>query len=189
MSLTMIRSTDPMTPQSREKITTLSDPEQPRAVWFLGSLVRMPLVGAETGDTLAVLEHNGDRGYSAPMHRHTRDDETFIVLDGSLHVVSDDVHLAATSGTTLFLPRGTLHGFVVQSPSAHFLTVHTPGGFDAFTAEAGSPAVIAADGMPAATDEDKPTSQELAAIAARYGIEIVGPPPALPETDAPVALR
>jgi quercetin dioxygenase-like cupin family protein len=178
-----------MTIDNREPITTLSDPERPRAVWFLGSLVRMPLVGAETGGSLAVLEHNGDRGYSAPMHRHRRDDETFIVLDGSLHVVSDGAQLAATSGTTLFLPRGTLHGFVVQSPSAHFLTVHTPGGFDAFTAEAGSPAMIDADGRPSAAAEGMPTPQELTAIAARYGIEIVGPPPALPETDAPAPLR
>ncbi|GGF31585.1 hypothetical protein [Subtercola lobariae] len=46
-----------------------------------GSLVTMPLRGEDTAGQLAVLEHNGERGYSAPMHRHTFDDETFVVLD------------------------------------------------------------------------------------------------------------
>lgn len=172
-----------MTTEFAAQGTVVSDPAAPRGIWFLGSLVRMPLSSDETGGQLAVLEHNGPRGYSAPMHRHLRDDETFIVLEGTLHVVSDGQAYKATAGSTLFLPKKTLHGFVVEQGTAHFLTVHTPGGFDTFTAEAGHEVIL--DGTEKAHEPPAgitpPTREELTRIAVKYGIEIVGPPPALPE--------
>src|ERR1700712_3554534 len=125
-----------------EPQTLLSTPEAMEGIWFLGSLVKVPLNSADTGNSLAVLEHSGERGYNAPMHRHTFDDETFIVLDGSIHAVVDGETYKATAGSTLYLPKGTLHGFVVESSRAHFLTVHTPGGFDTFTAEVGTTVTI-----------------------------------------------
>ena len=155
-----------------------SNPDSPRGIRFLGSIVRMPLSSEQTGGGLAVLEHNGERGYSAPMHRHLRDDETFVVLDGNLHVVCDGRVFEATAGTTLFLPRRTLHGFIVTSGPARFLTIHTPGGFDAFTLEAGHEVELNDSSLP--TGLTRPTREELTTIAAKYGIEIVGPPPALP---------
>jgi quercetin dioxygenase-like cupin family protein len=172
-----------MTTEITTARTVVSDPDTPRGIWFMGSLVRMPLGSDQTADRIAVLEHSGPRGYSAPMHRHLRDDETFIVLEGTLHVVSDGQAYRATAGTTLFLPKRTLHGFVVEEGTAHFLTVHTPGGFDAFTAEAGHEVVL--DGTEKAHEPPAgitpPTREELTRIAVKYGIEIVGPPPALPE--------
>jgi quercetin dioxygenase-like cupin family protein len=163
--------------------TVVSGPDATRGIWFMGSLVRMPLSSEQTAGQLAVLEHSGPRGYSAPMHRHLRDDETFIVLEGTLHVVSDGLAYRAAAGSTLFLPKNTLHGFVVEQGTAHFLTVHTPGGFDAFTAEAGHEVLL--DGTEQAHEPpvgiNAPTREELTRIAVRYGIEIVGPPPALPE--------
>ena len=81
-----------------------------KGIWFLGSLVKVPLSSADTGNSLAVLEHSGERGYNAPMHRHTFDDETFIVLEGSIHAVVDGETYKPGAGSTLYLPKGTLHG-------------------------------------------------------------------------------
>lgn len=153
-----------------------------RTISFLGSLIKMPLTSEETDGQLAVIEHSGARGYSAPMHRHQFDDETFIVLEGKIHVVSDGEIYKAEAGATLFLPKKTLHGFVVENGPAHFLTVHTPGGFDAFTADVGTlvdPETLTGDFSPQLLPQ--PSREELTAIAAKYGIEIMGPPPVMPE--------
>jgi len=72
------------------------------------------------------------------------------------------------------LPRQLPHAFVVTSPQARFLTLHTPAGFDEFTLAAGSPAVAPFEEPP---DELPPDPAVLAATAASYGIEILGPPP------------
>jgi hypothetical protein len=66
------------------------------------------------------------------------------------------------------------HAFVVTSPQVRYLTVNQPAGFDDFVLEVGTPAT--ADGPPA--DELPRTPAELAEIARRHDIEILGPPPA-----------
>ena len=50
----------------------------------LGLRLRMRLTGHDTAGSLALIEHVGRRGTGTPVHRHTREAETFIVLDGDL---------------------------------------------------------------------------------------------------------
>ena len=145
-----------------------------QAVWFLGALVTVRADGKATGNQLAILEHAGERGYSSPLHSHQADEETFFVLEGELRVEVGGKASAAGPGSVAFLPRQLPHAFVVTSPQARFLTFHTPAGFDAFTVAAGTPAV--SDHPP--IDELPPDPAELARLAAKYGIEIIGPPPA-----------
>ncbi|MEB3980910.1 cupin domain-containing protein [Mycobacterium sp. 663a-19] len=148
-------------------------PEVQRAVWFLGGLIRIRAGADATARNLAVLEHQGERGYGSPVHRHLADDETFFVIDGELRVeVSGEAH-AVGAGAVAFLPRQLPHGFVVTSPQARFLTLHTPAGFDRFTLAAGSPVTGTVMGPP---DEVPPDPAALAELAASYGIEVVGPP-------------
>ena len=149
-------------------------PEVQQAVWFLGALVRVRASGEATAGSLDVLEHQGERGYSSPLHRHLAQEETFFVLDGELRVeVGGEAH-AAGPGAVAFLPRQLPHAFVVTSPQARFLTLHTPGGFDRFTLAAGTPAAGTTTMPP---EEVPPDPAALAAMASSYGIEIMGPPP------------
>ena len=70
-------------------------PEAQQAVWFMGALVRVRAGGNATAGKLAVLEHQGERGYSSPLHRHLADEETFFVLDGEVRVeVGGEAHPA-----------------------------------------------------------------------------------------------
>ena len=143
-------------------------------MWFLGALVRVRASGDATAGSLDVLEHQGERGYSSPLHRHLAQEETFFVLDGELRVeVGGEAH-AAGPGAVAFLPRQLPHAFVVTSPQARFLTLHTPGGFDRFTLAAGTPAAGTTTMPP---EEVPPDPAVLAAMASSYGIEIMGPPP------------
>ena len=154
---------------------TVLGPEEQRAVWFLGALVRVRTSGDATAGSLAVVEQSGERGYGSPLHNHTRDEETFLVLEGELRVEVDGAATAAGPGVAAVLPRDLPHAFVVTSPHARFLTVHTPAGFDEFTLAVGDPAT-SFDGPP--PDAAPPDPAELTRIAADYGIEILGPPPA-----------
>ncbi|MFD0485555.1 cupin domain-containing protein [Kineococcus sp. GCM10028916] len=156
-----------------------SDPDVQRAVWFLGALVTTQLDSAETSDCLAVLEHRGRNGYNSPLHRHLHDDETFLVLDGSVELVADGEEYTAQAGSTIFLPKHTVHGFVVASAAARFLTLHNPGGFDRFTNQVGVPTLVDAtrSDLTPPPEVVAPTPEELTRIAAGYGIEILGPPP------------
>ncbi len=157
-------------------VPAILTPGEQRAVWFLGALIRVRAGGSATGGQLAILEHTGQRGYSSPLHRHKADEETFLILDGELRVEVAGQAVRAGPGTAAVLPRQLPHAFVVTSPQARFLTLHTPAGFDEFTLAAGSPARAPFE-EPA--DELPPDPAALAATAASYGIEILGPPPSL----------
>lgn len=81
----------------------------------------------------------------------------------------------ARAGAFAFLPRQLPHAFVVTSPQTRFLTLHTPAGFDQFTLAAGTSVDATSTPPP---DELPPDPSTLATMAAAYGIEILGPPPA-----------
>ncbi|AEY86045.1 cupin domain-containing protein [Streptomyces olivaceoviridis] len=151
----------------------LTDPDTQEAVRFLGGLVRMRARAADTAGAYALLEHTGERGYMSPLHLHESDEETFLILDGTLRVeVGNEVRSVGAGGLAL-LPRGLAHGFVVTSPTARFLTLHTPGGgFDAFVADVGVPF----DGTVPPEAGPGPDPEELTRLAAAHGIQIVGPP-------------
>ena len=86
------------------------------------------------------------------------------MLEGVLTVcVGEDVH-RASAGTCLFLPRGTDHGYAVESADARLLVVLAPAGLEGFVGEA--EASLGGDGV-----------ERLIAMAARYGIAITGPAP------------
>jgi quercetin dioxygenase-like cupin family protein len=154
-------------------VPAILTPEAQQAVWFLGALIRVRVGGDATGGTLAVLQHQGGRGYSSPLHRHDADEETFLVLEGELRVEVDGQSRNAGPGTAALLPRKLPHAFVVTSPQAVFLTIHTPAGFDQFTLEAGA----AANATEPPSADLPPDPAALAAMASRYGIQILGPPP------------
>lgn len=161
--------------QSRlARVPAILTPEEQRAVWFLGALIHVRAGGDSTGGQLAILEHAGPRGYSSPLHRHDADEETFFILDGDVRVEVGERAFSAGPGTVAFLPRRLPHAFVVTSHQARFLTLHTPAGFDEFTLAAGSAAAPPFEDQPRGLSLDPAA---LAATAASYGIEILGPPP------------
>jgi quercetin dioxygenase-like cupin family protein len=155
--------------------SALLSPETRQTLWFLGSLIQIRAGADATGGRLAIVEHQAERGLASPVHRHRVDDETFLVLEGELRVEVDGRARAAGAGAVAFLPRGLPHAFVVTSPQARYLTIHTPAGFDQFAIAAGT-SVGQTSAPP--VDELPPDPAALAAMAAEYGIEILGPPPA-----------
>ncbi len=73
----------------------------------------------------------------------------------------------------MYGPRGIAHTFTVTSSEARFLLVTEPAGFEGFMRTLSEPALSLTVPPPAT---EPPDFERLAATAAEYGIEILGPP-------------
>ena len=72
-------------------------------------------------------------GQGVESHVHEGEDDSFLVLEGTLSLtVGDDRRdLRAGAGTFVLVPAGTPHAIVNAGPTdVRFLNVHAPGGFD-----------------------------------------------------------
>jgi quercetin dioxygenase-like cupin family protein len=159
-------------------MTAISEPETTDSVWFVEELVRVHLDGERTGGAFGLSEHEGRGGDMTPLHVHQRDDETFYVLDGRLTLFTAGAEpIELGPGEVALAPKGVPHARRIDSERARYLVIGSPAGFEAFLREAGEPAP--ANALPPAGRPIDPGA--LAAVAARHGIEILGPPGTLPE--------
>jgi quercetin dioxygenase-like cupin family protein len=146
-------------------------------LWFTDGLVRIHLSGEETGGEFSVLENNVPQGDMPPLHVHHEEDEIFHVLDGEVSFFLPGQEVSLAPGQTFLGPRGVPHTFRVESETARVLVYCVPARFDGFVR-------AVADHAP--TEELPPRGRPIdpeafAATAAEFGIEILGPPGALPE--------
>jgi mannose-6-phosphate isomerase-like protein (cupin superfamily) len=155
-------------------MATRLDRGQP--LWFIDNLVHVLIDGDASGGRLALAEERGRRGEMPPLHVHHRDDEAFYVLDGELSLFVAGEQLSLGSGQAAFAPRGVPHSYRVESEEARWLVITTPAGFESFVREVAEPAP--GDELPPAGRPHDPAA--LAEAAANVGIEILGPPGALP---------
>jgi len=69
-------------------------------------------------------------GDEPPLHVLKNEDEWFYILEGEMSFhVGGETH-KGTAGAFVSFPRGIPHTFTVESPSARFLLMNTPGGFE-----------------------------------------------------------
>jgi quercetin dioxygenase-like cupin family protein len=143
----------------------------------LGLRLRLRLTGEDTAGSLALIEHTGRGGAGTPLHRHTREAETFFVLNGDLDGWSDNKHTVVSAGDTLFLPAGSEHAFRVRSDTARFLLLITPAGFERFFITSGTLSDPETDLPPVPGPPPPEAIERLAQILRDYGVSITGPPP------------
>lgn len=128
----------------------------------LGSFgVRFLLDAAQTGGALALVEHPvPPRTLAAPLHRHAREDEYSVVLEGELTVLLGDAVHVARVGDVVRKPRGEWHTFwnATDAP-CRFLEIVAPGGFERFFARL-------------ADDPEAMAGESAAALDAAFGIEV-----------------
>ena len=147
------------------------------SIWFLDTLIRVHARGGDTGGRFGLVESVAPPGHQPPPHVHHREDEAFYVLEGELELHTADKTVTLGPGGFRTAPRGVPHTFRVTSDGpARWLVLSSPAGFEAFVDEYGEPA--AADELPVL--DAPPDVERLVAVAARHGIEILGPPGMLP---------
>ena len=148
-------------------------PGQGDPLWFMGALLTIKASAETTGGSLGMIECLAPRGHGSPLHAHQREDEWFYVVEGELTLWVGGETIVAPAGSFVFGPRNVPHTFLVSSDEARFLLVTQPGGFEEFTRAIGEPAPRLELPPPATEPPDVAAMTE---VAARFGIEILGPP-------------
>ena len=141
--------------------------------WSFGALATIKASAKTTNGRVAVIELIAPRGAGSPLHVHHNEDEWFYVTEGALTFWVGGRVIRAPAGTFVYGPRDIPHTFIVSSPQARFLLVTEPGGFEKFMRELSEPALTPTPPPPAS---EPPDLQRIVATAAKYGIEILGPP-------------
>ncbi|MCV2881779.1 cupin domain-containing protein [Actibacterium sp. XHP0104] len=145
-------------------------------LWFLNTRVSIAVPASAGSDGLSVIHHHAPFGDSPPLHIHDTEDEVFHLLSGRIRFTMGDRIVSAQAGQTLIAPKGVAHSYFVDSPEgAQWMTVTTPGDFEALVREVARPATSA--GLPA--PHGPPSEAEAAALTeacARHGIRLVGAP-------------
>jgi quercetin dioxygenase-like cupin family protein len=141
--------------------------------WFDGVLASVKAARESTAGRVAVTEQLAPRGSGSPLHVHRNEDEWFYVIEGELTFWVGGEVITATAGSFVYGPSDIPHTFTVSSEQARFLLVVEPAGIENFVRAIGEPARQHAI-PPAATEP--PDVERLVAVAAEFGIEILGTP-------------
>lgn len=84
-----------------------------------------------TGGSLALYRTVVD-GEGPPPHRHIHEDETIVVVDGTVQAECGPDVFTVSVGGVAFLPRGLMHTFRSVGGPATILFIVTPGHLDEF---------------------------------------------------------
>ncbi len=134
---------------------------------ILGDQVLLKLGGRDTAGQLTVMMGITPPKAGPPLHRHSREDESFYVLEGEYLFEVDGKQFHAGPGTFAFLPRGTAHTFQnVTDKPAKLLIITQPAGVENFFVEVDA----AMRGM------TEPDMSVLLPIFSKFGMELLGPP-------------
>lgn len=100
------------------------------------------------------------------MHVHRDAAEAFYVLEGEYLIFIDDEEIRCPAGSFVYIPAGAVHGFRVGAAPSKKLNLYVPEAMVGYF-----------DELAAAIASNDADDEKLAAIAERYGMEIVGPVP------------
>ena len=147
----------------------ISQPEQQQQLeWLDGGTLAMLLDGKATDGQLMIGRFDVAEGEAPPYHKHTNEDEAFLLIKGTALVWCDDQEYELAEGGIVFLPKNIAHGYRITSKKADLLMINTPAGIE---------------GMFRETGRDKATPRPEGfqvtpnpAISNKYGNIIVGPP-------------
>ena len=140
-------------------------------VAFFGARTILKATSESTGGQLMLNENIAPRGTGSPLHVHHNEDEWFYVLEGELTVWRDGETIVAGPGDFVYGPRDVPHTFIVTSEQARFLLATQSAAFEGFVRTLAEP-IETLDMAPSGP----PDMEKVAATAAEYGIEILGPP-------------
>lgn len=143
------------------------------AIWAMGSLFDVKLVGHETGGRIEIAEVTQPPGIATPLHRHANEAEVFYVLEGQLDYEAGGELHHLERGSTMYLPPLVPHRFRIRGDApAKILAIVTPGGLFDLYRQVGLPA----QRREIPTDPDPAEFGRWGAFAPNFGLEILGPP-------------
>jgi mannose-6-phosphate isomerase-like protein (cupin superfamily) len=140
-------------------------PQEGTRLNILGDTLTCRLPGHCTAGAYSLFETTTPPGGGTPPHMHAREDETFIILEGTVEFVVAGERIRAEPGTTAFAPRNVPHCYRnVGDTPARMLLIASPPGIERFFEE------IARD-----ITTLPPDTTRLSRICAKHGITILPP--------------
>jgi mannose-6-phosphate isomerase-like protein (cupin superfamily) len=133
-----------------------------------GDLYRFIATREHTQGRFTIYETVTPPGHGAMTHIHSKETESFLILEGQLVVQSNDVAYDLAPGDFITFPKGCSYSFRNEaSESVRFVTFLNPGGLEDFLEIVGQP--IGAD----ATSHE-PTIESInhmVALGKEFGVE------------------
>lgn len=160
-----------MTMSDRLRAPIHLDAEGGEAIQLQGGLCIIKATGEQTAEQFSLAEQIMPQQMCTPIHVQPDEDEVFYVLEGRMTFYLDGAFLIGDPGSVIGIPRGTSHGFRVDSTTARFLVLNTPAGHERWFRAAGRPATSLT--LPA----EAPDAGRIADASSAFGITVVGPFP------------
>jgi quercetin dioxygenase-like cupin family protein len=143
-----------------------------------GDTVALPGFGAvfklssrSNGGEVAIVEHPFAVGTITAAHRHTREDEHSLVLEGEIGFRSDDSEVVLGPGGYITKPRGQMHAmWNAGSRPGRIVEVITPGGFESYFRELGELLVAHSGDAPGQDARPLHELPEFGELAEKYGL-------------------
>ncbi len=155
-------------PTATAVVRNVEDMEQR---WFYGGGTHLWLARErETAGGFMLFEDLLVAGKTTPLHTHPHE-ESFYVIEGAIRLRLHDADRELRTGGFAVVPRGTPHAFLVTSPEARILSLHTPAGGEAFFRAASEP--THEGGHHPGVDFEKVVSAGIESGA----MTVLGPPP------------
>lgn len=140
------------------------------AYWGPGGLMTFLITGEETDGAFFMAEISVPPGGGVPPHIHSREDESFHLLEGTLTIRVGGDTITASAGDSVYLPRGIPHSFKNTGDGcAKAVVTATPAGLEGFFAEVFEPAADRSAQPPEQPRVDRPCARGW------YGIELLPP--------------
>jgi len=136
----------------------LAQPEQQQQLeWLDGGTLAILLDGKATNGQLMVGRFDVSEGEAPPYHKHTREDEVFMLIKGTALLWLDD-------------QKNIPHAYRITSKKADLLMINTPAGIEGMFRYAGR------DKATPRPDGFEITPERMAEGADKFGQIILGPP-------------
>jgi len=144
-----------------------------RTIAVVGDVYRFFATGEETDGKYAMWEALVPPGGGPPPHIHSREEESFFILEGEITFTVGEEKIIATEGMFANMPVGSLHSFKNTSDKqARMIISVAPAGLENMFFEFGVPLE---EGSTEALPPTKEEIDRLVEIAPNYGIEIKVP--------------
>jgi mannose-6-phosphate isomerase-like protein (cupin superfamily) len=141
-------------------------PGEGRAIDLGGFLMTVKAAAQDTGEAFTLLEAAEPAHFGPPMHVHRDAAEAFYVLEGEYIIFVNDDEVHCPAGSFIYIPAGAVHGFRVGPQPSRKLNLYVPAAMVGYF-----------DELAAAIRTGDIDEAHLAAIAERYGMEVLGPVP------------
>ncbi|WP_329249986.1 cupin domain-containing protein [Actinoallomurus sp. NBC_01490] len=151
-------------------IALVRNPGEGQAYTYFGAELENVVSTTETDGVVTVSRLHMQRDEAPPLHVHSREDESWVVLSGRVRFWAGSTSLDtcevhdAEPGAYIYGPRSVPHTLQPITSTAVILTINSPGAVEGYFKGVGH------------TDTSR-TADDIADLLAEYGVKILDNPP------------